>query len=85
MSVIKSSRNAFACDGAGKNPAASCCRQSAKMRLTKLSKAQRQTYDRQRQRCARKYQDQSGTMYRSFEAFCCAILAKDYSRRFAKD
>jgi len=55
------------------------------MRLTKLSKAQRQTYDRQRQRCARKYQDQSGTMYRSFEAFCCAILAKDYSRRFAKD
>jgi hypothetical protein len=51
--------------------------------VKKLSKAQRQTYYRQQQRCARKYQDQSGTMYRSFEAFCSAILAKDYSRRFA--
>jgi hypothetical protein len=52
--------------------------------LTKLSKSQRQGYDRQQKRCARKYQDQSGTLYRSFEAFCSAILAKDYSRRFAK-
>jgi len=52
--------------------------------LNKLSKARRQTYDRQRQRCVLKYQDQSGTMYRSFEAFCSAILAKDYSRRLAK-
>jgi hypothetical protein len=52
--------------------------------LTKLSKSQRQTYDRQQKMCARKYQNQSGTMYRSFEAFCSANLAKDYSRRFAK-
>jgi hypothetical protein len=52
--------------------------------LTKLSTSQRQTYDRQQKRCARKYQNQSGTMYRSFEAFCSANLARDYSRRFAK-
>jgi hypothetical protein len=52
--------------------------------LTKLSTSQRQAYDRQQKRCARKYQDQSGTMYRSFEAFCSANLAKDYARRLAK-
>ena len=52
--------------------------------LTKLNKSQRQTYDRQQKHCARKYQNQSGTLYRSFEAFCSANLAKDYSRRFAK-
>ena len=32
----------------------------------------------------RKYQNQSGTMYRAFAAFCRADLAKNYSRRFAK-
>jgi hypothetical protein len=52
--------------------------------LTKLSKSQRQAYDQQQKRCTRKYQNQSGTMYRSFEAFCSANLARDYSRRFAK-
>jgi hypothetical protein len=52
--------------------------------LAKLNKSQRQAYDQQQKRCARKYQNQSGTMYRSFEAFCSAILAKNYSRRFAK-
>jgi len=52
--------------------------------LIKLSKSRRQAYDRQQKRCARKYQNQSGTMYRSFEAFCRANLARDYSRRFAK-
>jgi hypothetical protein len=52
--------------------------------LTKLSKSQRQAYDQKQKRCARKYQSQSGTMYRSFEAFCSVNLARDYSRRFAK-
>ena len=52
--------------------------------LTKLSKSQRQAYDRQQQHCDRKYANQSGTMYRAFAAFCRADLAKDYSRRFAK-
>jgi hypothetical protein len=52
--------------------------------LTKLSKSQRHAYDQQHKRCSRKYQNQSGTMYRSFEAFCSANLARDYARRFAK-
>jgi len=52
--------------------------------LTKLSKSQRQAYDRQQNQCDRKYQNQSGSMYRAFAAFCRADLAKNYSRRFAK-
>jgi hypothetical protein len=52
--------------------------------LTRLSKPQRQAYDHRRQQCERKYQNQSGTMYRSFEAFCSAKLARDYAQRFAK-
>src|SRR5215468_8769190 len=52
--------------------------------LTKLSKSQRHSYDRQQRQCSLKYRNESGTMYRSFEAFCSANLAKDYARRFAK-
>jgi hypothetical protein len=52
--------------------------------LTKLNKSQRQSYDRQQKQCSLKYRNGSGTMYRSFEAFCSANLAKDYARRFAK-
>jgi hypothetical protein len=52
--------------------------------LTKLSKSQRQAYDQGQKRCWRKYRNESGTMYRSFEAFCSANLAKNYARRFAK-
>jgi hypothetical protein len=52
--------------------------------LAKLSKEQRHSYDQQKKGCARKYQGQSGTLYRSLEAFCSATLAKDYARRFAK-
>jgi hypothetical protein len=52
--------------------------------LTRLSASQRQTYYRKQKWCARKYQKESGTMYRSFEAFCSANLAKIYSQRFRK-
>lgn len=52
--------------------------------LTKLSISQRQAYDRQQKRCSLKYRNESGSMYRSFEAFCSANLAKDYARRFIK-
>jgi hypothetical protein len=52
--------------------------------LSKLSPAQRQAYDRGQKLCARKYQNQEGTMYRSFEAFCGADVARDYSARFLK-
>jgi hypothetical protein len=51
---------------------------------SKLSDAQRRAYNRKRKRCERKYQDRAGTMYRSFEAFCQAYLARDYSTKFLK-
>lgn len=52
--------------------------------LTRLSAWQRRIYDRKQRRCARKYQNESGTMYRSFEAFCSANLAQAYAHRFTK-
>ncbi len=52
--------------------------------LAKLSAAQRRTYDRKQKRCARKYRRESGTMYRSFEAFCGAQVAQSYARKFSK-
>jgi pimeloyl-ACP methyl ester carboxylesterase len=51
--------------------------------LTKLSSAQRQVYRSAQARCQRKYQQESGTMYRSFEAFCGAEIARAYARRHA--
>jgi hypothetical protein len=52
--------------------------------LGKLSKAQRRSYDREMRRCDAKYRHESGTMYRSFEAFCRAELAVRYQTRMAK-
>jgi hypothetical protein len=52
--------------------------------ISKLSAAQRRAYDRKQQRCELKYRDRVGTMYRSFEAFCQAYVARDYSARFLK-
>jgi hypothetical protein len=52
--------------------------------LAKLSKSQRQAYDRGIKRCGDKYKNESGTMYRSFSAFCRAILARDTAAKFAK-
>jgi hypothetical protein len=51
--------------------------------LTKLSSAQRQVYRSAQVRCQRKYRQESGTMYRSFEAFCGAEIARSYARRYA--
>src|SRR5690349_20453640 len=50
--------------------------------LGKLSKAQKKAYDREQKRCDDKYAKQSGTMYRSFTAFCQAQSTVNYSRRF---
>jgi hypothetical protein len=50
--------------------------------LPKLSKAQKRAYDREQKRCHEKYARQSGTMYRSFTAFCQAQSAVTYARRF---
>jgi hypothetical protein len=52
--------------------------------LPKLSKAQRKDYDRGIRRCNNKYRNESGTMYRSFEAFCRAQLTVRMAGKFAK-
>ena len=50
--------------------------------LPTLSKAQKRAYDREQKRCDDKYARQSGTMYRSFTAFCQAQSTVAYARRF---
>ncbi len=50
--------------------------------LGKLSKAQRKAYDREQKRCGAKYAKESGTMYRSFSAFCQAKSTVTYAARF---
>ena len=52
--------------------------------LPKLSKAQRKDYNRGIRRCNGKYRNESGTMYRSFEAFCRAQLTVRTAERSAK-
>ena len=52
--------------------------------LGKLDAAQRRAYDREQKRCQRKYAHEDGTMYRSFEAFCGADVARHYSAQFLK-
>jgi hypothetical protein len=51
--------------------------------LAKLNRSQRRKYDREQQRCTRKYQEE-GSMYRLFEAFCAANLAKTYAHRLSR-
>jgi hypothetical protein len=52
--------------------------------LPKLSAARRKTYDREQEACTRKYIKQDGSMYRSFEAFCHAKLARAYAQKLAR-
>jgi len=52
--------------------------------LSKLNTAQRRAYDREQKKCQRKYAHEDGTMYRSFEAFCGADLARNYSAKSLK-
>jgi hypothetical protein len=52
--------------------------------LKRLGQAQKRAYDRQQKKCLSKYENEQGTMYRSFEAFCGADLASKYSGRFLK-
>ncbi len=49
--------------------------------LGKLTPAQRRAYDGEQKRCSRKYLNKAGTMYRSFEAFCGAYVARNYSAK----
>jgi hypothetical protein len=52
--------------------------------LGRLNKAERQTYRRAQECCARKYRHELGTMYRSFEAYCGAEVALSYAKRFRR-
>lgn len=46
-----------------------------------LTPAKLRTYRDAHKQCGRKYAKQSGTMYRSFEAFCHAEVAQTFARR----
>jgi hypothetical protein len=50
--------------------------------LPKLRTAQRRAYNREQKRCDDKYARQSGTMYRSFTAFCQAKSAVAYAAKY---
>ena len=52
--------------------------------LGKLTAVQRRAYDGEQKACGRKYLNKSGTMYRSFEAFCGAHVARNYSAKALK-
>jgi hypothetical protein len=48
--------------------------------LGHLGAPQKQAYQRQMRVCDRKYENESGTMYRSFTASCRAQISQRYSR-----
>ena len=52
--------------------------------LRHLGPPQKSAYQRDLRACDRKYSSESGSMYRSFEAFCRAGIARRYSRRVMK-
>ncbi len=52
--------------------------------LGKLKTSQKQAYQREMTVCDRKYRNESGTMYRSFTAFCRAEISQRYSARALK-
>ena len=49
--------------------------------LNRFKASQKRTYQREMGACDRKYQNESGTMYRSFTAFCRAEIAQRYARK----
>ena len=52
--------------------------------LDKANASKKQAYKRELGVCDRKYRNESGTMYRSFTAFCRAEVAQRYSQRALK-
>jgi len=52
--------------------------------LTRLTAPRKNAYQREMEVCDRKYDGQSGTMYRSFTAFCRAEVSQRYSRQARK-
>jgi hypothetical protein len=52
--------------------------------LSGLNPSSKAAYQRALGACDRKYRNESGTMYRSFTAFCRAEIAQRYSRQALK-
>jgi hypothetical protein len=52
--------------------------------LGRLKAPQKQAYQREMAVCDRKYRNESGTMYRSFTAFCRAKISQRYSAHALK-
>jgi hypothetical protein len=52
--------------------------------LKKLDGPKKAAYQKQLAACDRKYAKQSGSMYRSFEAFCRAGAARDHAKKYSK-
>jgi hypothetical protein len=52
--------------------------------LARLTPRQRQLYQSEMQACDRTYENESGTMYRSFTAFCRAEVAQHYQQKVRK-
>ena len=52
--------------------------------LGHLGRPEKQAYQRKMRVCDRKYQNESGTMYLSFTAFCRAEVAQRYARQARK-
>jgi hypothetical protein len=52
--------------------------------LGRLKEPQRRLYQSKMRFCDRKYQNEEGTMYRSFTAFCRAEVAQRFSRQAGK-
>ncbi|ERF84480.1 hypothetical protein JQ559_27470 [Bradyrhizobium viridifuturi] len=52
--------------------------------LSGLGASQKKLYAGQLKRCDHKYDNESGTMYRSFTAFCRAIVAQRFSQKALK-
>jgi hypothetical protein len=52
--------------------------------MSRLTAARKKTYSREKGVCDRKYANESGTIYRSFTAFCRAEIAQRYSRQARK-
>ena len=53
--------------------------------LPRLAASRRKAYGREQKACERKYARETGSLYRSEEAFCYAELARKYARRFGSE
>ena len=52
--------------------------------LNRLKAPQKRAYTREMDACDRKYRNESGTMYRSFTAFCRAEVSQRFSQKALK-